>query len=148
MVDLPGILPPSSATPGSAADIDDRVRHGHPGCVMRLRFSGVYLPLQILRDRPIVQGLVVSCQRDRNWSVDLYDAQGKNQLLKGLLQPVVRKQRPDGSMQMDGQEWDEGYLGLWPQTWLIARDPEAVKEHLQAMAEWLRARYTGKLQMP
>ena len=148
MLDLPGILPPSSAAPGSDADLHARVRAGWKGHVLRLRFSGVYLPEQILRTRAVVPGLLISVHEYGRWSASLYDHQGKHELQHGLVSAVLRKRREDGSMLIDGSEWDEGYLQRWPQTWLAARTAEEVAQILQGMSGWLRSRYTGRLHMP
>lgn len=148
MHNLPGILPPSSAAPGSDADLHARVRAGWKGHVLRLRFCGVYLPEQILRDRPVVPGLLISENESGHWKASLYDQQGRHELLHGLQSATVRKRREDGSMLIEGAEWDEGYLQRWPQTWLAARTPQEAAQILQGMSGWLRARYTGRLHMP
>ncbi len=114
--------------------------------MLRLRFNGVYLPEQILFHRPIVEGLAVSHQVHPNWMVDLYDTQqAQTELLPTLYAPVLRKQRTDGRMLVDGTEWNEGYLKRQPQTWLLGTSHAAVQRDLSATSTWLRSKYTGQL---
>ncbi|MDZ7862688.1 hypothetical protein [Acidovorax sp.] len=148
MNDLPGQILQSSGAPGSQADIQARLDGAWQGLVLRLRYAGVYMPVQILRDRPVARGYVVSLQFDRAWFSKVYASDGKAELLRQLMDPVVRKKRADGCLLVDGKEWDEGYLQQWEQTWLLAPTPQLMQRALSGMESWLRARYTGKLHMP
>lgn len=148
MEDLPGLVPPIAAAPGSAADLHAQVRAAWHGHVLRLRFCGVYLPVQLLRGRPVVPGLIVSRKFDGGQRTRLMDAACEHQLLPELFNPVVLKRRIDGSMLIQGLEWDEGHLQQWPQTWLAAQTPEEAVEIMQGMAGWLKSRYTGKMATP
>ena len=132
------------AAPGSWADNESRRVAGVPACVVRLKFSGVYLCLRLLMERPMPTGLLISSEHRGAWSVHLYPPDGQDRhLLLGLLNARIVKQREDGCRLISGLEWDEGYLQRWPQTWLCAPTQDAAVAELYAMSWWLNARYPG-----
>lgn len=142
---LPGIYERGVNSPGSLGDNIARRQSGWPGFVYRLRFCGVYLRRTIILQRYNPQGLVVCSQFDKQWQANLHDPSGSlDELLHGLADVRLVKQRADGCQLLAGVEWDDGYLERWPQTWLCAPTRAAGEAALNEMHDWLQARYTGK----
>lgn len=150
-MDLPGTTPSSAAAPGSPADNANRKKHGLLACVVPLRFAGVFLPAQLLRRQPMSVGLVVSKQYDGVWTASLYDREGECQLRHGLWHARVVKRRDANTMVLAGLEWDDGYLGQWPQSWLCAPTVDSANAVIGHMSPWLHRRYVeggGQLTIP
>lgn len=150
-MDLPGITPSSDSAPGSLADNANRKKHGLLACVVPLRFAGVFLPVQLLRRRPMPVALVVSTQFNGVWTTSLYDREGDRQLLHGLWHARVVKRRDACTMVLAGSEWDDGFLRQWPQSWLCAPSEQSANVLLGHLSPWLRQRYLqggGQLAMP
>lgn len=150
-MNLPGITPSSGAAPGSLADKANRTKHGLLACVVPLRFAGVFLPVQLLRQRPLRMALLVSTQFDGAWTTSLYDREGDRQLMHGLRHARVVKRRDAGTMVLAGVEWDDGFLQQWPQSWLCAPSEKSADVLLGHLSPWLRQRYVqggGKLALP
>lgn len=143
---LPGAYNLGRASPGSDADRALRARAGYPAVVMRLRYHGVYLPVSLIKSRPIPLGLVISQEVDsNNWHVTINPITGHASPLLPVLTNAELRRRGDGGMVLvDGREWDDGYLDRWPQTWLIAPTMDLGELALENMAGWLQARYRGK----
>lgn len=145
-MNFPGIIEKGSgAAPGSARDNELRRAVGHRACVVRLRYAGVFLPVKLIELRPMLEGLVVTTRLDGSgWLVRLHPLDGGiNCLLRDLSNARVLRHRSDGSWLIEGEEWDEGYLKRWPQTWLCAPSLETAGALLDGMSCWLSARYTG-----
>ena len=144
-MNLPGmVIKGNGATPGSAQDNELRRVVGHRAFVIRLRYSGVFLPEKLIKGRPVQEGLLVSTCLDGRWTLRLHPLDGSSDcLLRDLSDANTLRQRPDGSWLIDGEEWDEGYLRRWSQTWLCAPSLQAGADLLCGMSSWLRARYTG-----
>ena len=140
-MDLPGITPSSASAPGSLADNASRKKHGMLACVVPLRFAGVFLPVQLLRRRPMRVALLVSSHFNGAWTTSLYDRDGEHQLLHGLWHARVVKRRDGGTMMLSGLEWDDGFLRQWPQSWLCAPSEKNADMVLGHLSPWLRQRY-------
>lgn len=110
--------------------------------VGRLRYTGVFLPVHLVRPR-LRSGLVVSKEGEgQQWTVSLHLESGDPaMLLRALMNASVRKRREDGAYLLDGREWDEAFLRRWPQTWLCAPSRQVAESALETMREWLEARY-------
>lgn len=138
---LPGWYKMPACSPGSSMDKQGRQAAGMPVVVLRLRFSGVFLPWNILRDRPRKSGkLLTLAEYGAPAHAELIDEKGEK-LLRHLLDVRVHKRRDDGSLILEGAEWDEGYLRLWPQTWLCCASNETLERALIHMQSWLSKEY-------
>lgn len=150
-MNLPGITPSCGAAPGSLADKANRKEHGLLACVVPLRFAGVFLPVQLLRQRPLRVALLVSTQFNGTWTTSLYDREGDRQLMHELWHARVVKRRDSGTMVLAGSEWDEGFLQQWPQSWLCTPSEKSAEVLLGHLSPWLRQRYLqggGQLALP
>ena len=138
---LPGWYKMPACAPGSIADRKARQETGWPVVVLRLRFSGVFLPWNLLCERPRVQGKILTmAQYNAAPHAELVNEDGKV-LSRSLLDVRVRSRRDDGSMILEGAEWDEGYFRLWPQTWLCCVTGDELERALIHMQEWLSKEY-------
>jgi hypothetical protein len=151
VMNLPGITPPSAAAPGSLKDNANRKKHGLLACVVPLRFSGVFLPVQLLRCRPMPVALLVSSQFSGAWITSLYDREGERKVMNELWHARVVKRRDASTVVLAGLEWDDGFLRQWPQSWLCAPSQENADLLLGHLSPWLRRRYLeggGQLAIP
>ncbi len=131
--------------PNSEADKAARRSVGAPSCVIRLRFTGSFLPVHLIQRRPWPTGLFVSQQHEGGWwSASLHPFDGDlSPILRPLSDARVVKERDDGCLLVAGMEWDFGYLKRWPQTWLCGPDEEVARAALFDADRWLRSNYFG-----
>lgn len=114
--------------------------------MLPLRFTGVFLPARLLRLRPVLAGLIVTTEDSPgDFSVALHPMDGDTRILwRSLARARVVNKRDDGATLLSGIEWDEGYLQLWPQTWLCAGSHELLLSALSDIGPWLDSQYTGR----
>lgn len=111
-VTLPGTYTPGRASPGSDADCALRARAGYPGVVFRLRYHGIYLPVPLIKRRPVPQGLVVSQEMDSNqWHMTFTAITGH----PSPLLPVLRTHSYASAATMAWCLWmaESGMTGIW-----------------------------------
>ncbi|TDS73383.1 hypothetical protein [Comamonas sp. JUb58] len=146
--DLPGYYG-SIAAPGSQADLDGRQRVGVDLYVLPLQFCGTYLCSPLLTVRAPIFGVVISSKTPFNgYQSAIYKRSDLMKLVSYPLEQVeVWKKREDGTMLLRGEQWDEGELNRWPQTWICGRNPSAVTAALRGMSAWLDREY-AKVKRP
>ncbi|MPT54831.1 MULTISPECIES: hypothetical protein [Delftia] len=144
LADLPGRYRSEGCAPGSEQERKGQVEAGWRTTMLRLRFCGVYLSVPMLRDIRRVTGLLVTTRGgygdDR---VEIIDPGSGDQLTRGMTQVEMLRMREDGSMLLRGQEWDEGGLRRWNQTWLCCPDAAGIDPALQLMQSWLGGQYAA-----
>lgn len=146
--DLPGIYR-TTASCGTSADLEGRARVGVDLYVLPLQFCGVYLCSPLLAIRAPTFGVVISSQTPFNgYQSGIYK---RGDLMKLMTYPLeqaeVWKKREDGTMLLRGEQWDEGELHRWQQTWICGRNPSAVTAALRGMSAWLDREY-AKVKRP
>ena len=140
-------------SPGSQQAISDRKRAAWPCRLVELPFCGVYLPAELLLQRPVLSGWIVSIdsgvgERTSTFltSLSAGDSSPINPLTVHLGEGRVR-QNQDGTYLLHGTAWDAVYLSRWPQAWLCGPGTEVVTAALKQMSAWLQRRYTGQFGM-
>ncbi len=142
--DLPGRYKRDGCSPGSLREREGHLVAGWPVTMLRLRFCGVYMPPHKLHKVDRVTGLLLTTNEFGDDRVDIIDPGGSgNQLTRGMIRVEMLRARPDGSMLLQGQEWDEGDLRQWPQTWLCCPDRAGIGPALELMGSWLNRQYAA-----
>lgn len=91
-----------------------------------------------------VTGLLLTTNELGDDRVHIIDPGGSgNELTRGMIRVEMLKARTDGSMLLQGQEWDDGDLRQWPQTWLCCPDRAGIDPALQLMQSWLNRQYAA-----
>lgn len=142
--DLPGRYKRDGCSPGSLREREGHLDAGWPVTMLRLRFCGVYMPVHTLRRVHRVTGLLLTTNECGDDRVHIIDPGGSgNELTRGMIRVEMLKARTDGSMLLQGVEWDEGELRQWPQTWLCCPDAAGIDPALQLMQSWLNRQYAA-----
>jgi len=143
----PGIYR-TTGSPGSSADTAARRYAAWPWRVVELRFCGVYLPAQLIRERPYNTGWIVSKDTGPSEYRASFHTSLKAEDDLAPLCPLtnirsVRHNDADGTYLLQGLAYDLGRLQRWPQDWLCGPNDDSVTAALTRMDGWLRQRYTG-----
>lgn len=141
----------STVSPGSPFDLEARARVGVYLYVLQLQFCGAYLCYTFLVCRAPTLGMVISSQTPFNgYQAGVYK---RNEPMKLMTYPLeqaeVWKKREDGTMLLRGEQWDEGELHRWPQTWICGRNPSPL-HFAGCRPGWIGSmrRLSGRLMRP
>lgn len=138
-IELPGMFNAGYASAGSRDYEAARNACAWKTVLVRLRFNGVYLPWELLNERPRVVCKLLSF-RDGRVEV-LAQSEVVKPPVRGLSAARVLKRREDGSYLIEGNEWDEARLRTWPQTLLCSKSVAEVNSALLPMRDWLHKEY-------